>query len=707
MRFHERLPGGLAQRFAFAAAALVTVALLLITLSSWWLVARQHDEAVATLQRKEAEFQAASISRMISSVAARMAELSESSILATGLVDSVGKEVYLGPFLNGTREIGGIPVQILFTDFDGKEIARNGNADFSPAERAWLRTRIEASQEQAAIFPGERGPALVAIELLRYARTTTPEGALLYKVALADLVPSGTMRIHWDADGSAAAPPREVDQGKMVAPLAVPEPFRQLGLQLVLDPEQQLEGGFVPEYFLIGGIALILGSLVFVVAWRLALAMTADLRRLQAFAATVVESGIGRQRAEVRGTAEVAGLAGALNHMLDRLYEQHAMLQSENRRKDDFLAMLAHELRNPLAPISAAAQLLRIVRDRERIDEVGDIIARQVDHMTDLVDDLLDVSRVTRGLIKIERQPIRVVDVIDGAVEQVRPLVDARGHGLSVEVACGGAVVVGDRTRLVQIVANLLNNAARYTPESGRIVLRASRDGESVRIEVADNGVGIGADLLPHVFDLFTQAERSPDRSQGGLGLGLALVKSLVALHGGSVEAHSDGQGCGSRFAVVLPCAGYEPPHVAPAPPAASAPHRPLRIMIVDDNADAASSLASLLAADGHRTMVASSAEQALDMLNAEKDSAAPEVFLLDIGLPDLDGHALAGRLRSQPATARALLVAVTGYGQEDDRRSALAAGFDHYFVKPVDADRLRNILRRLAQAGGPGTSAG
>jgi PAS domain S-box-containing protein len=230
-----------------------------------------------------------------------------------------------------------------------------------------------------------------------------------------------------------------------------------------------------------------------------------------------------------------------------------ASLQEQDRRKDEFLAMLAHELRNPLAPISAAAEMLKLGRaSEERVGRASDVISRQVRHMTSLVDDLLDVSRVTRGLIQLERKPIGVGAIVASAVEQARPLVEAREHVLLIEHEAGGATVVGDANRLVQVIVNLLNNAAKYTPRGGRIALSAGRRGTSVEIAIRDNGIGIDAGLLPHVFDLFTQAERTPDRTQGGLGIGLALVRNIVALHGGTVSAHSDGPGTGSVFTVTL-----------------------------------------------------------------------------------------------------------------------------------------------------------
>ncbi|QOL50124.1 hybrid sensor histidine kinase/response regulator [Massilia litorea] len=376
-------------------------------------------------------------------------------------------------------------------------------------------------------------------------------------------------------------------------------------------------------------------------------------------------------------------------------------LQESARRKDEFLAMLAHELRNPLAPIGAAAQLLQLVKlDEVRVRDTSRIIARQVEHMTGLVNDLLDVSRVTTGLVTLDAVPVDMRQVVSHAVEQVTPLLQSRRHELSLQLAPDTFMVTGDEKRLVQVLANILNNAAKYTPEGGKLRLDMGiADGEIV-VGVADNGIGMDAALVPHVFDLFSQAERTPDRSSGGLGLGLALVKSLVELHRGSVSAASDGPGKGSRFTIWLPRREETVEQADVAPPNADPDDAcaPLRIMVVDDNVDAAATLAMLLEALGHTALVEYSPTRALARARRER----PDVCLLDIGLPEMDGNELARRLRAQPETARALLVAITGYGQEHDRSTALAAGFDHHMVKPVDTARLGAILAaRAGQRGG------
>jgi PAS domain S-box-containing protein len=374
-------------------------------------------------------------------------------------------------------------------------------------------------------------------------------------------------------------------------------------------------------------------------------------------------------------------------------------LRAANRQKDQFLAMLAHELRNPLAPIMTAAQLLKVGNlDARNVANASEIIARQAAHMTDLVNDLLDVSRVTRGLVTLEKEELDLNVIVAAAVEQVRPLIDARRHSLTLQLSGRSAHVIGDRTRLVQVISNILNNAAKYTGPGGRITLSVTVDEQRAHVAVRDNGVGIAPDVLPYIFDLFTQAERTPDRSLGGLGIGLALVKSLVALHGGSVRAASDGLGQGSEFCIWLPrLAGNDRTLDDGASAAGVQAPGALRVMVVDDNVDAAQMLAALLEVQGHAVCIEYDGKGALAHARRE----CPDVLLLDIGLPDMDGYELARRLRSQPESAGATLVALTGYGQSQDRKEAEQAGFDHYLVKPADLDQVNAVLAEAARARG------
>ena len=387
--------------------------------------------------------------------------------------------------------------------------------------------------------------------------------------------------------------------------------------------------------------------------------------------------------------------------------ERDALLQSErlarvqaerlSHTKDEFLAMLAHELRNPLAPISSSASLLSMQFANEpRICQTSSIISRQVKHMSRLIDDLLDVSRVTRGLVKLKLATVDFRDVVNGALDQTRPLVLEKAHHVTVQLPETPVYVRGDQTRLVQSVANIVGNAAKYTPKAGTLALRLVAGDGRMMLEVRDNGSGMPPDLLPNVFDLFTQGARTLARSQGGLGLGLTLVKRLVDLHDGEVTAHSDGVGCGSTFTLCLPCvsarasegdADDAPP--SEADPVRAALGRQLRVLIVDDNTDAADSLATLLQVQGHATAVEYDAASALRRARVEH----PDVMLIDIGLPDIDGYQLASSLRALPEMAATVPVAVTGYGQARDRERALEAGFVHHLVKPVDMTALVRIL--------------
>ncbi len=373
----------------------------------------------------------------------------------------------------------------------------------------------------------------------------------------------------------------------------------------------------------------------------------------------------------------------------------NADLVAAARAKDEFLAMLGHELRNPLAPIRAAADLLQLGHpDEARVRKISEVIARQAEHMTHLLNDLLDVSRVTRGLVELEMRPVDCREIVTDAAEQVMPLVRSRHHQLMLHLPPDRAMVAGDKERLVQVVTNLLNNAAKYTPDGGRVELAIELQDAEVLIKVTDNGIGLDAELIPRVFDLFTQAARSSDRSSGGLGLGLALVKSLVALHGGAVTCRSDGPGQGSQFCIRLARLREDQPATgAHGEDALHAAVKGLRILVVDDNADAAAMLSLLLKSAGHDVLVEHAGAGALALARSWR----PHACLLDIGLPGMSGHELAQCLRGEPATAEATLIAVTGYGQETDRRDARAAGFDHHLVKPIDTKKLMLLLEGLA----------
>jgi PAS domain S-box-containing protein len=373
-------------------------------------------------------------------------------------------------------------------------------------------------------------------------------------------------------------------------------------------------------------------------------------------------------------------------------------LKDNDQRKDEFLAMLAHELRNPLAPIGAAAEVLQLVKlNEEGVRQTSQIIGRQVKHMTSLVDDLLDVSRVTRGLVELDSAPVDIRHIVSDSVEQVTSLVQSRCHHLALHLPPETTMVMGDRKRLIQVVTNILNNAAKYTQEGGTIGLAVEVHTEQVSIEVKDNGAGMSPELAARAFDLFVQEERTSDRSSGGLGLGLALVKSLVNLHGGTVKCESAGLGQGSRFTVCLPRLVQEQSLAGRQNIESHPRKRPdsLLILIVDDNADAASLMAMLLEASGHELVVEHSPHRALELAR----KVSPDVCLLDIGLPEMDGNELAQRLRAAPETANSVLIAITGYGQDEDRKQTRAAGFNHHLVKPVDLQQLNSLLANVILA--------
>jgi len=367
-------------------------------------------------------------------------------------------------------------------------------------------------------------------------------------------------------------------------------------------------------------------------------------------------------------------------------------LEDADRRKDEFLAMLAHELRNPLAPIRNAAHTLALLgTGDDRVRWVSGVIERQVGLMTRLVDDLLDVSRITSGKITLQRTTVSVREVLAQAVETARPLAESRGQALEVDVPEDAGGVDGDPARLAQAVGNLLDNAIKYTDDGGRIGLRARVEAHEVVIVVEDSGVGVDPELLPHVFDLFIQADRSLERKQGGLGLGLTLVRRLVEMHGGHVEAASAGPGLGSAFTIRLPCLAAEVAEpVAAAEPAEAAPAGPARrILVVDDQQDSTDSLALFLRLRGHEVRTAHDGPSALD----EIEHYRPEVVFLDLGLPGMSGYDVARRVRMKTDLGPLRLVALTGYGTDADRQKTRDAGFDVHLAKPVDPRAVDELL--------------
>ncbi len=407
----------------------------------------------------------------------------------------------------------------------------------------------------------------------------------------------------------------------------------------------------------------------------------------------------GKGRAFRDGTGRAVRMIGVgmdvteRRRLADELARRARELTDADRRKDEFLAMLAHELRNPLAPLGTALHLMRA--DPERCERFLDMAERQVRQLVRLVDDLLDVSRITEGKITLRLQPVVLDDVVTRALETVRPLVDTRGHTLRVSLPPEPVALDADPARLAQVLGNLLGNAAKYTPSGGSIWLTAARSDHELAIHVRDTGAGLAPELLPHVFDLFVQGDGSLDRTRGGLGIGLTIVRRLVELHGGKVEARSAGIGKGSEFIVRLPI----PDRVSAATPAARPASAPaagpeaLRVLVVEDNEDAAESLATILSVWGHEVRVALDGAAALEAA----DTWTPDAVISDLGLPGMDGYALARQLRERPALAHAVLIALSGYGRDEDRRLSADAGFDHHFVKPPDLDALARLLEQLA----------
>jgi signal transduction histidine kinase/ActR/RegA family two-component response regulator len=405
-------------------------------------------------------------------------------------------------------------------------------------------------------------------------------------------------------------------------------------------------------------------------------------------------------RVQISSENEIGLVVDAFNSMLSEvqsrtqaLEQSNAALQNADRRKDEFLATLAHELRNPLAPIRSAAKLLESPAADDRQRQWGrDVIARQVHRMALLLDDLLDVSRITSGRLQLRKQPLELASLITSAVETARPLIDAKQHHLEVLVPSEAIQLFVDPLRLSQALSNLLTNAAKYTDPSGRIILAAAFEGEDLTLSVRDSGIGLSTQALPRVFDMFSQVDSVVDRTEGGLGIGLALVKGLTELHGGTVQASSEGPGCGSTFTIRLPRASVMAPVTQAEAVAATLKDTSgtrCRVLVADDNVDAAQTLTLILQMSGYNVFVANAGREALELALRER----PEALILDIGMPQLTGYEVASRVRQESWGAHALLIAVTGWGQPSDKDNAKAAGFDHHLTKPVDLDEIHRLL--------------
>lgn len=389
-------------------------------------------------------------------------------------------------------------------------------------------------------------------------------------------------------------------------------------------------------------------------------------------------------RGDLAARAEAASALEAAN----------TSLREADRRKDEFLAALAHELRNPLAAMRSALELVEAAEGRPAAEAPAlrsrgrAVLSRQLSHLTRLVDDLLDLSRVSSSRMALRREAVTLADVVEAAVEAARPAIEERGHTLAVAPPDRGVVVSGDPVRLVQVVANLLGNAAKFTPARGRIEVAVAADGQEAVVRVTDDGIGLAPEDLGRVFDLFEQGAASSARADGGLGVGLALSRRIASLHGGSLTASSPGPGKGSTFSLHLPRVPA-PPRPAPARPVSRAEVPPRRILLVDDNADARGSLAELLSLSGHEVREAPDGPSAIEAARRER----PDVALLDLGLPGMDGYELARRLRAEPGLEGLLLVALSGWAGPEDRLRTAEAGFDHHLAKPVALARLLEAL--------------
>ncbi|MBP3955537.1 response regulator [Gemmata sp. G18] len=397
---------------------------------------------------------------------------------------------------------------------------------------------------------------------------------------------------------------------------------------------------------------------------------------------------VARQRDELKiATAENARLLEETRRTADALREA-------DRRKDEFLATLAHELRNPLAPIRNGLQILSLAQSADTSARARAMMERQLGHMVRLVDDLLDISRVTSGKVQLRPELIEVRTAVEMALEASRPAIEAGKHSLTVRVPDERLWLRADPTRIAQVIGNLLTNAAKYTHDGGKIDVSVEREGGFVAVRVKDTGLGIPAEMLPRVFDLFTQVGKHLDRAQGGLGIGLSLVKRLVEMHGGEVTVESPGADRGSTFAVRLPLAPDAPVVPASNSSVRAARGQSRRVLVVDDNADAADSLSELLALSGHKTETAQSGPEALRAAARFR----PELVFLDIGLPGMDGYEVARTLRAAPGSRATVLVALTGWGTEEDRKRSAEAGFDFHLTKPVETEQLEGLLAKLAR---------
>ncbi len=578
---------------------------------------------------------------------------------------------------------------------------------------------------QADLIASSSAPALAFND----PRTATENLALLKSrpaiVAAAIYGPGGKLFASYSRDNEATAVPAA----------AQPDGYLIDGEQIVVFQRMVANGELVLTVYLraryelldrLRNYALILGS---VMVGSLALAFMISLWLQAAFTRPILDvTKVARQvmqrrdfslRVKKTTNDEIGVLVDAFNDMLDEVGQRAAALEESNRilehetaerrsaeqalrladrRKDEFLATLAHELRNPLAPLMNGLEILRMAGANPTLAERSrEVMERQLRQMVRLVDDLLDVSRITTGKLMVRRSPVQLQQVIRSAVELADPFIKSRGHTLEVVLPEAPVWLEADATRLAQVFSNLLNNAAKYTNSGGAIRLDAEVVGNNVAVRVIDNGIGLSPAMLSRVFDMFTQVDYSLERSNAGLGVGLTLARRLVELHDGKLEALSDGPDQGSTFVATLPLAVAGAPLDSSTAEPDVVPERRFRILLADDNVDFSSSLATMLRSLGHELLVAEDGLRALEAA----PSFQPDFAFLDIGLPGLNGYALARALRANPATSATVMVAVTGWGQERDRQLAQDAGFDHHLVKPVEPAKIREVLARRWRTAG------
>jgi signal transduction histidine kinase/ActR/RegA family two-component response regulator len=465
------------------------------------------------------------------------------------------------------------------------------------------------------------------------------------------------------------------------------EPLGTIYLRALYNPWERLR-----DYLTIIGVVMVasLAAAALLSGW-LQSTITTPILEVARVAREVIEKRDYSLRARKTTEDEIGELVDSFNAMIAETGRRAEAMREADRRKDEFLATLAHELRNPLAPLRNAVEIMRLARDNPEMSAKAiAMMDRQLNQMVRLVDDLLDVSRITTGKLAVRKAVIDVQGAVRDAIETVRPFLISQDHSLEVSIPAEPIAIEGDRTRLAQVFANLLHNASKYTEPGGRITLAVELDGGCVVVRIRDTGVGLDSRSIAAIFDMFVQVDRSLTRVQAGLGVGLTLARRLVALHGGTLTASSEGVGKGSEFVVRLPLAGAKIVEEAPAGEATAAETPGRRILLADDNVDFANSLAALLATRGHEVRVARDGAEAL---RAAADFN-PEFAFLDIGMPKVHGYEVARRLRGDPETSDCVLVALTGWGQEDDRKRAREAGFDRHLVKPVDAGDIETILR-------------